>query len=342
MITILKKGMLTTVQDLGRTGYQQYGMLSSGAMDEYAMRLANILVGNDQGEAVLEFTFQGPTIRFENDVVFAVTGGTFNLTLNNEPVPMNAAVTALKGDVLTTGMAVSGMRGYIAFAGGLDIPLVMGSRSTGLKAKIGGLDGRALQDGDTIGLRDPYTELANMENRFVPEKLLRKEEEVLTVHFTYGPQDDLFIAAGKRAFESGVYTLSDKSDRMGFRLEGPAVEKAEGSDGNIISDGICFGAIQVTNGQPIVMMADRQTTGGYPKIGCVIRNDLPALAERRPGSKIRFRPVSPSGAQQQYVRYLKELDKFALSLEKTPEPRRSFKMRSGSSFFTVSIEEIEE
>ena len=342
MITVLKKGMLTTVQDLGRAGFQRYGMPSSGAMDEYSLRLANILTGNPQEEAVLEFTFAGPTLRFETDVIFAVTGGRFDLRLNGEPVPMNTAVQACAGDELVTGMAEAGMRGYIAFAGGLDLPLVMGSRSTGLKAKIGGLDGRALQAGDTLALRETCASLPNMEKRTAPAALLRKFPETLTVHFTLGPQDDLFSTEGKRTFQAGRYLLSQQSDRMGFRLEGPAVEKAEGTDGNIISDGICFGAIQVTNGQPIVMMADRQTTGGYPKIGCVIRADLPDLAQRRPGDAIRFRAISPAGAQQQYIRYLKALDKLAAKLNRQAAVIDSgFTLRAGERICRVSIEEIQ-
>lgn len=340
MITVLKKGMLTTVQDLGRVGFQRYGMPSSGAMDELSLRLGNILVGNEQGEAALECTFAGPTLRFETDEIFAVTGGDFDLKLNGEPVPMHTAVCAHAGEELCVGTAKAGMRGYIAFAGGLDLPAVMGSRSTGLKAKIGGVDGRALQDGDTIPLRAPCTELPNFEKRTAPEKLLRKFPETLTVHFTYGPQDDLFSSEGKRVFLTGRYAVSRQSDRMGFRLEGPAVEKAEGSDGNIISDGICFGAIQVTNGQPIVMMADRQTTGGYPKIGCVIRADLPDLAQRRPGDAIRFSAVSPAGAQQQYIRQLKALDKLAAALDRKEHVTASFTVRAGERVCQVSIQEI--
>lgn len=339
MITVLKKGMLTTVQDLGRTGFQRYGMPSSGAMDEFSLRLANVLAGNGQDEAAIEFTFMGPTLKFEEETVFAVTGGDFDLRLNGEAVPMNKALTARAGDELACGMAKAGMRGYIAFAGGLDLPLVMGSRSTGLKAKIGGLDGRALSDGDTLSLRNAAFVPANLEKRTAPERLLRKFPETLTVHFTFGPQDDLFSKEGRQVFETGKYTLSQQSDRMGFRMEGPAVEKAEGTDGNIISDGICFGAIQVTNGQPIVMMADRQTTGGYPKIGCVVRADLPDLAQRRPGEAVRFHSVSPAGAQQQYTRYLKELNKLAAKLDTVPDTNKGFVLRAGDRFCRVTIEE---
>lgn len=340
MITVLKKGMLTTVQDLGRIGFQRYGMPSSGAMDEFSLRLANILVGNEQEEAVLECTFMGPTLRFEEEEIIAVTGGRFDMKLNGEPVPMNKALRVSAGDELSIGVAVAGMRAYIAFAGGLDLPLVMGSRSTGLKAKIGGLDGRALQDGDTLNLREPKTDLPNLEKRVAPEKLQRRFPETLPVRFTYGPQDDQFSKEGKRTFEGGKYTLSQQSDRMGFRMDGPAVEKSADSDGNIISDGICFGAIQVTNGQPIVMMADRQTTGGYPKIGCVIRADLPDLAQRRPGDAVRFYAASPAGAQQQYTRFLKALNKFEAALNTLPHVDTSFMLRAGSRICRVSIEEI--
>ena len=341
MITVLKKGMLTTVQDLGRTGFQRYGMPSSGAMDEFSLRLGNLLVGNPQTEAALEFTFMGPSLRFETDTVFAVTGGLFDLKLNGESVPMNTALPAKAGDELVTGTALAGMRGYLAVAGGFALEPVMGSRSTGLKAKIGGMDGRALVDGDTLPLRAPGTVPFNMTKRTSPKNLLRKFPDTLTVHFTFGPQDDLFSKAGRQTFISGKYTLSQQSDRMGFRMDGPAVEKLEGTDGNIISDGICFGAIQVTNGQPIVMMADRQTTGGYPKIGCVVRADLPDLAQRRPGEAVRFSPLSPVGAQQMYTRYLTALDKLAAKLNAVLPSKMytGFTLHAGERFFHVKIEE---
>ena len=222
-------------------------------------------------------------------------------------------------------MAKAGARAYIAFAGGLDLEEVMGSRSTFLKGGVGGFQGRAIKEGDEIGLRAPCEDLPDLEDRAVPEKLLPPLQDHVTVRFTYGPQDDLFSAAGKRTFAASEYTLSDKSDRMGFRLDGPAVERAAGSDGNIISDGICFGAIQITNGQPIVMMADRQTTGGYPKLGCVITADLPLLAQLKAGDRVRFRPVSVAAAQAVYRRQRKALDdlekRFLARLTPEPEPQ---------------------
>jgi len=321
MISFRKKGLLTTVQDFGRAGYQRYGMPVCGAMDRFAMALANLLVGNPQGEAVVEATVMGPTIVFEEPEIFAVSGGDFGPTLNGEPIEINRAYRAEAGDTLALPMAKSGARAYIAFAGGLDLEEVMGSRSTFLKGGIGGLDGRPLQDGSRIGLRAPLADLPDLEERFVSPDLLPRYGSEAEVRFTYGPQDDLFSADGKKTFRSSVYTLSDKSDRMGFRMDGPAVERAAGSDGNIISDGICFGAIQVTNGQPIVMMADRQTTGGYPKLGCVIAADLPLLAQLKAGDKVRFRPVSVAAGQAVYRRQQKILDKLEKRVAlRAPEP----------------------
>lgn len=309
MISFQKKGLLTTVQDFGRMGYQRYGMPVCGTMDHLAMALANILVGNPQDEAVIEATVMGPAIVFDAPEIFAISGGDFGPTLNGAPIENNRAYRAEAGDVLALPMAKSGARAYIAFAGGLDIEDVMGSRSTFLKGGIGGLNGRPIQDGDRIGLRAPVDDLPDLEARFAPDDLLPTYGNTVEVRFTYGPQEDLFSAAGKRTFTRSEYTLSDKSDRMGFRMDGPAVERAEGSDGNIISDGICFGAIQITNGQPIVMMADRQTTGGYPKLGCVISADLPLLAQLKAGDKVRFRSVSVAAAQAVYRRQQKALDK---------------------------------
>ena len=308
MIVVERQGLLTTVQDLGRVGYQRFGMPVCGAMDPLALALGNILVGNDRGEAGLEATVWGPTLVFEEDEVFALTGGDFGATLNGAPLENNRAYGARAGDVLSLPQARTGARAYVAFAGGLDIEEVMGSRSTCLKAAVGGLGGRALRAGDRIGLRAPLSSLPSMADRIVPPELRPAFGERVTVRFTFGPQDDLFSPAGKRAFVTGEYAVSDRSDRMGYRLAGPAVARAEGSDGNIVSDGMCFGAIQIPDGQPIVMMADRQTTGGYSKLGCVISADLPRLAQLKAGDRVRFRPVSVAAAQAVYLRQRQALD----------------------------------
>ncbi len=311
MISFRRKGLLTTVQDLGRVGYQRYGMPVCGAMDPYALELGNILVGNARGEAALEATVLGPTIVFETAEVFAVTGGDFGPTLNGAPIENGRAYLAEAGSTLALPMARRGARAYIALAGGLDLPEVMGSRSTFLKGGVGGLEGRAIREGDRIGLRAPVDHMADLESRSVPADLLLAYRDRAEVRFTYGPQDELFSDAGRRTFIHSEYTLSDRCDRMGFRLDGPTVERAPGSDGNIISDGVCFGAVEITDGQPIVMMADRQTTGGYPKLGCVISADLPLLAQLKAGDRVRFRPVSVAAAQAVYRRQRQALDTLA-------------------------------
>ena len=337
MITIRKKGMMTTIQDLGRIGYQRYGMPVCGAMDRYAMELANILVGNPRSEAVIEATVMGPTIVFGEPEIFAITGGDFGPTLNGASIESNRAHLAEAGDVLALPMAKAGARAYIAFAGGLDIEEVMGSRSTFLKGGVGGLDGRAVRDGDEIGLKAPCGWLPDLDERTVPARMLPALEDHVTVRFTYGPQDDLFSAIGKRTFAKSEYTLSDKSDRMGFRLDGPAVERAAGSDGNIISDGICFGAIQITDGRPIVMMADRQTTGGYPKLGCVITADLPLLAQLKAGDRVRFRPVSVAAAQAVYRRQQKALNDFEKKLAARPESESDLETEPSTGRFLIRV-----
>ena len=314
MIVFRKKGLLTTVQDLGRFGYQRYGMPVCGAMDPFALELGNILVGNSRNEAVMEATILGPTIEFEEMAIFAITGGDFGPTLNGEPIEMDRAYFGKAGDVLALPLARTGARAYIAFAGGLEIEEVMGSRSTCLKAGVGGLNGRPFREGDRLGLRAPCSWLPDLENRVAPKEILPAYGDRVTVRFTWGPQDDLFSPAGRRTFTRSEYTVSDRSDRMGYRLSGPAVERAAGSDGNIVSDGVSFGAIQIPDGQPIVMMADRQTTGGYPKIGCVITADLPLLAQLKAGDRVRFRPVSVAAAQAVYRRQRQALDGLQASL----------------------------
>ena len=313
MIVFERKGMLTTVQDLGRAGYQRYGMPVCGAMDPLALELGNILVGNPRNEGAIEATVLGPAIRFETAEVFAVTGGDLGPTLNGASIENNRAYCAQPGDVLALSWAKTGARAYIAFAGGLDIPEVMGSRSTFLRGGIGGVEGRALREGDRIGLRAPVWDLPNMEYRVAPAELL--PDYGRAVRFTWGPQEDHFSPEGRRTFTGSEYVLSDRSDRMGYRLEGPAVVLVPGRDGNVLSDGVCFGAVEITDGRPIVMMADRQTTGGYPKIGCVIAADLPLMAQRKAGDRVRFRPVSVAAAQAVYRRQRQALDAFEKNLQ---------------------------
>lgn len=294
-IKVIQPGALTTVQDLGRYGFQEAGMPAGGVMDTRAFALANRLVGNNGGEAVLELTLFGGMYQFEGDGFFSLTGANMAPTLNGAPCPMNRAVAVRDGDTLMLGFAKSGCRAYLAVAGGIDVPPVMGSRSTNLKCKIGGFAGRALQ---------PQDVLAVGASSFSPEDVAPAQAqaapcdypEQITVRVIEGPQADYFTEKGLETFYSAVYTVSEQSDRMGCRMEGPAVESLHGTD--IISDGIVFGSIQVTSsGQPIILMADRQTTGGYAKIGTVCTADLSALAQCRPGNTVRFARISVEEAQ---------------------------------------------
>ena len=290
--------MLTTVQDLGRNGYQSQGFSVAGVMDVRSFKIANLLLDNPENEAVLEFTLIGPTLQFTSDTIIAITGGDFQPTINGEPAPMYTALYMKRGDILKFGSARTGSRGYIAFSSYLDIPVVMGSRCTNLKSKIGGYKGRKLKDEDYIGFR--------IKRRYLPYFLSRKldldefDEEEVTLRVVMGPQDDMFTKQGIHTLLSETYTVTSDFDRMGCRLEGPFIASKNGSD--IISDGIAFGSIQVpAHGKPIVLLADRQTTGGYAKIATVATVDIPKLVQRKTDHKIRFKAITVEKAQKLYL-----------------------------------------
>lgn len=310
-IKIIKAGILTTIQDMGRYGYQETGMAVSGVMDTRSTSIANILVGNDENEGVIEVTMMGPTIEFTADNIIAVTGGDLSAKLDGTDFPRYQAVLVKAGQTLSFMAPKAGSRAYIAFAGGLDVPVVMGSKSTNLKSKIGGLDGRKLENGDEIGFTAPKTSLPNMEKRKVAVPDFSAKEHELRV--VLGPQDDYFPQSSIDVFFNNEYTISNEYDRMGCRMQGPVIKHKIGGD--IITDGISFGAVQVpSHGNPIVMMADHQTTGGYTKIGNVISVDLPILAQCMPGHKIRFKSVAIEVAQYWYCREKKELNELKAEL----------------------------
>lgn len=305
-IQIINGGFLTTIQDMGRYGYQETGMAVSGVMDQNSAALANILVGNPVGEAVMEITMMGPALTVTEDNFLALTGGDLGAKLDGVPMPRYEAVPVKAGQSLTFGGMSGGSRAYLAFAGGLQVPKVFGSRSTNLKSKIGGFQGRKLGTGDFIGFAAPKTWLPNRGRRKLePEQFSVKE---LTLRVLMGPQDDAFTEKGISAFLNGTYTITNEYDRMGCRMEGPVIEHVDGGD--IITDGISFGSVQVpSHGNPIVMMADHQTTGGYTKIATVISVDLPKLAQCMPGQKIRFASVEIGEAQTLYRTWKQELRK---------------------------------
>lgn len=291
-MTILSSGPLSTIQDGGRFGLMNTGFSPGGAMDAYSMKIANLLVGNVPDLGVIEMTMLGISATFDCDSLIALTGADMEPMLNDEPMPMYASVAVHKGDVLKMAMAKNGMRSYLAVAGGFDLPFEMGSQSTNLKCKIGGYQGRKLQKGDELPL------MHSVAGMFAPERKINaqvKYPSSIVVRVILGPQDDYFTEKGIDTFLNKVYTVTDQSDRMGIRLSGEKIENVNGVD--IISDGIATGSVQIpASGTPIIMMADRQTTGGYAKIATVIHADLKRVAQARPGTQVRFAAVSEAEA----------------------------------------------
>ncbi|HZB38341.1 MAG TPA: biotin-dependent carboxyltransferase family protein [Beijerinckiaceae bacterium] len=284
-------GPMTSIQDSGRFGWQRYGVSSSGAMDRLALAAANALVGNGPGAAAIEFMLMGGTFEAQGGSVrIAVAGAPCAVTLDGRQVLPMSAVSLSAGEVVTVGPAQSGVYAYLAASGGFALNPQLGSLSLQPRAGIGGLGGRALQAGDLLPLI-----LADAPDG--PELALDPVPlDAATVRIVLGPQDDYFTKAGIETFLSSAYTVSREADRMGYRLTGPKIAHARGF--NIVSDGIVTGSVQVPgSGEPIVMMADRQTTGGYPKLATVISADLRLVAQRRSGEAIRFAAVSIEEAQ---------------------------------------------
>ena len=299
-LKIVQPGMLSTVQDRGRYGYQRYGMPTAGAMDTFALRAANALVGNDDNAACIEATVLGPRIEILSDTTIAITGANVSPRLDSEPIPMWQSVAAGRGSRLEFRGPTDGMRGYLAIAGGIDVPQVMGSRATYMKAAIGGVEGRPLRAGDILNTHGHAAE-APTTVRSLPTDAIPHYGSAHELRVVLGPQQAAFTQAGIDTFLSEDYTVSIHSDRMGYRLEGEPVEHADGPD--VISDGTPLGTIQVPgDGQPIILLSDRGTTGGYTKIATVISTDLSKVAQAMPGHTIKFNAVSVEEAQEAYRR----------------------------------------
>jgi len=314
MIKTIKPGLFTTVQDEGRWGYQAYGMPVAGAMDRYAYRLANHLAGNRKGAAVLEMTMLGGAFEFQNDCLVSICGADMQANLDGARVPNWSAFQVSAGSVLSFDYVAAGCRTYLAVRGGIKAPPVLGSRSTYTRAGVGGLEGRPLKAGDILQAGIDLG--SGAQPATLPEQFTARYDQEQTLRVIMGPQDDMFTAGGIRTFLESKYTVSNEADRMGYRLEGPKIEHAGKAD--IISDALPEGAVQVpAHGMPIVMMADRQTTGGYPKIATVIGPDLSLLAQARPGDTVCFHSCSDEEAlnilrseEQRYFdvqRFLEEL-----------------------------------
>jgi antagonist of KipI len=282
---VVEPGVLTTVQDLGRPGWGAWGVPASGALDEEALRLANRLVGNPEDAAALEITLQGPVFKAIGDVALAVVGGPFG--------PASGEVLRVEdGKLLSLAAAPGAVRAVVAVAGGIDVPQVLGSRSTCLSARFGGFQGRRLEKGDVLALgepsRPPMPGRANVPRPPAGDVVLRAMP---------GPQEDFFDADARAAFWSGAFRLLPESNRMGIRLRGKSLGLVETAA--LASEGTAPGAVQITaEGQPIVLLAERPTTGGYPKIATVLAADLGLLARTAPGRTVRFERIAVDEARR--------------------------------------------
>ena len=305
MLKILKNSLQTTVQDLGRSGFQKYGVIASGSMDPYAHRLANLLVSNEEQAATLEITLVGPAIEFTEDTVIALCGGDLSPKLDGQAAPMWRMLSVKKGNTLTFGEPRIGARCYLAIAGGIDVPEVMGSRSTYLRAGIGGFQGRALKKGDAVPVGEisqqkllSLLQCAENDSDWLVSPVRYFEEPV--IRMMTGRQFGLFDDDSKRRIFQEAFAVSSNSDRMGYRLEGAPL--ALETPAELISEAVAFGSVQVpADGKPIVLLADRQTTGGYPKIGQIASVDLPLISQLKPGQQLRFKEISLADAQQCWI-----------------------------------------
>ena len=309
-IKVIRPGACTTIQDLGRIGYQKFGIPVAGVMDEFAASVANFLVGNERNEAVLEITYLGPTLAFQEEMLIGIAGADVSPKLNGTPVPVWESFTVKKDDVLSFGSVKSGVRAYIAFAGSIDVPPVNGSKSTLMKSKIGGFQGRMLQAGDELAICVRHGSVPQrLPARFIPVYSHSNDISVCL-----GPQDDYFTEQGISDFFRRPYTITANADRMGIRLDGAAV--AHKTKADIISDAAVIGSIQVpADGKPIILMADRQTTGGYAKIGTVIKEDIIKLAQMASKDTVQFRRISMEDAQQKYRAFYQKLEEIQKALQ---------------------------
>jgi antagonist of KipI len=284
---VLQPGAYTTIQDRGRFGYQQFGVPVCGRIDPFAYEVANALVGNLEGQAVLEGTVLGPTLRVKGRGVVAVTGGDLTPVLNNTALPMWESVSIQPGDVIQFKGLRSGCRAYVAVSGGIDVPVVMGSRSTYVAGMIGGVDGRPLAAGDRL-MKGPGAGKAGLR---VPSDFIPIYPKELEIRVILGPQDDYFHE-GIETFLSTTFRISPKADRMGYRLEGDPIKHRDGVEKSIVSEPSVPGGVQVpADGQPIILLVE-QTVGGYAKIATVISSDIGQVGQAKTGDRIRFRQVA--------------------------------------------------
>ncbi|HEY4899296.1 MAG TPA: biotin-dependent carboxyltransferase family protein [Terriglobales bacterium] len=286
-VRVAKPGFFATVQDRGRYGYAHLGISPAGAADGLSLRIANLLVGNDENAPALEMTLVGATLEFEEHAVIAVSGAKCECKVAQSLLPANEAVEVAAGVVLQCGSTTDGARSYLAVQGGFDVPIVMGSASTDIRGRFGGIEGRRLESGDVLYVRQGN----NPKVRHLHSGALDASQYSGEVRVTKGAQHNWFSPETYATLLSSPYLVSEQSDRAGLRLNGEAVSPREKAQ--LLTDGIPLGAIQVPqDGQPIILFVDQQTTGGYPKIANVIAADMHRIGQLRPRDQVRFVEVS--------------------------------------------------
>jgi len=323
-IEVIRAGILTTIQDLGRYGYQKFGLNINGAMDEGAARVANILVGNDENCAVLELTLTGTSLKMTADHLIAICGGDMSATMNGQSVPNWQPFIASKDAIISFGHYKSGCRVYIALAGGINVSAVLGSYSTNIRANIGGYEGRALRNGDVIEVHDMRSQSCSMglwkklhsneSNTFNAQHFGIAYADSVTIRFIAGPEYDLLDEDNKMKFTQSKWIIDSQSDRMGYRLQGPSLEMKRKQE--LITEGVVHGIIQLpANGQPIVLLSDRQTTGGYPRIAVVAAVDIPMFGQLKPGSAITFAAVTIEEAEKLLFDSEKDIKRLKIAIQ---------------------------
>jgi antagonist of KipI len=313
---VTRAGFLTSLQDLGRTGFRQFGVSTSGALDVFALRVANLLVRNDEGAAGLEITLGGLHVRFHDERIVAWCGGEFDVRIGSRRLPAGHVARAQPGDELKFGRPTIGCRAWLAISGGIDVPVVLGSRSTDLRANFGGYNGRTLRDGDVIALSPPGSTTPATEgisSWTAPHDWVSPAKHDPILRFVRGTDWDRFNDITIQRFTAFEFTVSPDSDRMGVRLDGPELKREESAD--LISEAVAPGTIQVPpSGKPILLLGGCQTIGGYPKIAHVITVDLAIAAQLRPGDHVRFFETSLADAHRLLLERERDLERFRVGL----------------------------
>ncbi|HDE8001597.1 TPA: biotin-dependent carboxyltransferase family protein [Staphylococcus aureus] len=312
-IKILQPGLFSTVQDLGRIGYEHIGFSGAGAMDQFSFKVAQSLINND-GPAI-EYTLIGPTIQFNTQNTFVITGGSINASLNNKTISMNSVILAEKGDILKIGAITKGARGYLTFGHSINVPSIAESYATHTRSSIGGFKGRKLLANDliTVKINNDFKEnigkTIHLQDDLLPENNI--------IHILQGPQFEAFSEEARAKIVNHPYLITEQSDRMGYRLEGDSVAPINQAD--IISEPVALGSVQVPNdGQPIILLNDKQTIGGYTKIATVCKFDLPKLAQMKPKDTIQFKWISFQEAVDKNREQMSLFNEILKSHQKTP------------------------